>query len=373
MTLHTLSLAFIIRFTKTAQRARKTKASNESGRMKAVSLDIAFKATVACALLVIVLYSSGWDDIIGSSDTRRNLAEQDEVSFPEKPATIVTAFFKLPEAPDRAFMTSMDNLLSMKDYMVIFTTFDLIYHIKKKRNDASDRTVIVPFELESTLYPQIFSKELWMQQKDLYLQESHRLLWVWLGKTWFVNHAIKKNFFNTEVFIWSDVGIFVDSKYNNKVFARHTELIHPRSMLMGAITTKKEFQDITSHLADQTNGWSLPWINIGIFQDVSCMAGYADVFQWFHREFLRVTKTYIENGWFVGNGVNMIQTACMINYGLCRFVTSDAIPGDQFSVSKYLMEGSLPPSHLLLPALAKDTKPPNLIPPISEAANSTRL
>jgi hypothetical protein len=134
---------------------------------------------------------------------------------------VVTSYFRVPSKFEAGRYDGwMRNMLSLQDAMVIFTQPDLVDQIKDLRKHAVNRTIIIPLALEDLPYAKVFPASFWQDQlerdPEKGIHRSYQLFWIWLSKSWCVTQAIRLNVYNSDLFVWSDIGCFRDTNYNSK-------------------------------------------------------------------------------------------------------------------------------------------------------------
>ena len=133
--------------------------------------------------------------------------------------TIVSCYYKFPSKHSHEeYDEWMNNfLLNIPNPIVIFTSPDLVSYIMSKRINFLKNTHIIarPFE-ELELYKEYIDK--WDYQysidKQHYTGRTKECYVVWNSKLKFVKETIEVNPFNTDKFIWSDIGCLRTSNAN---------------------------------------------------------------------------------------------------------------------------------------------------------------
>ena len=103
----------------------------------------------------------------------------------------------------------MGNMLSLQDCMVIFTAPDTVDLIQSHRVNYP-QTVIIPLELNQTMAYNLLTEEEWSQQehidKETNIGHNKFLYSVWHQKPDFVKTAADRNYFQSQYFVWVDIG-----------------------------------------------------------------------------------------------------------------------------------------------------------------------
>lgn len=246
--------------------------------------------------------------------------------------TIVTAYFEISKSKHTKseYDTWMKNMLSLEDAMVIFTSPSLVSKIESFRSHAMNKTIIIGMKISDTMMVSKYSMEFWKNQFDMdpekALHKSYELFWIWLSKSWFVTQAIEMNPFSSDVYVWSDIGCFRDTKYNGKKWLQKTNII-PDSAILFAAWTQPQKQYL--HWVEKTH--YLPFSNSGgMFLAGAQFAGYVKTWKMFHASFLKIIEGYVVRGLFLGDDQTVMQSTCLQNPSLCAFVTPDKVNGDKW-------------------------------------------
>jgi hypothetical protein len=135
--------------------------------------------------------------------------------------TLVTAYFRAKSKyPSTKYDEWMQNMMSLKDPLVIFTQPDLVEMMSNLRSDPSLSTIIIPCTLEDLPISKLKSDlafehagktlSFWEHQLEIDPEKnrhsSYYVFWIWLSKSWLVEQAIQRNFFQSEFFVYTDIG-----------------------------------------------------------------------------------------------------------------------------------------------------------------------
>ena len=233
------------------------------------------------------------------------------------PNTVVTAYYRVPSKfKAESYNEWMKNMLSLQDAMVIFTSRDLISVIQELRSHAKNRTVIVPLELNDLPVGTLYSKEFWQDQLDrdpeIKRHKSYELFWIWLSKSWWTMQAIRMNIFQSDIFMWSDIGCFRNNLYNFKEMIRHRELIPRHEMIQMAHHWPNPpstgfFNDKYGHREN-------------FYHSGSQMAAYADTWKVFHEYFLDTIDGFLERNMIIVEDQVILQSVCLRHPEICAYV-----------------------------------------------------
>ena len=236
--------------------------------------------------------------------------------------TIVTAYFHVPSKHSfTEYEEWMANTLSVNDAMVIYTEPSLVSTMERLRAHAIDLTCIVPMELSDTHIARSYSNDFWERQLSIdpekKIHQSYQLFWIWLSKSWFVHETIHSNPFKSDLFVWSDIGSFRTTEYNNKTVVRHPEVVPQSAILVMA-----------AYPPERAN---TPWIQKGkdpTWVAGAHVAGRINAWNSFHEAFQKTLLGYVEQDLFVGEDQALIQSTCIQHPTLCAVVTPDLVKGD---------------------------------------------
>lgn len=135
--------------------------------------------------------------------------------------TLVTAYFRAKSKyPSSKYDEWMQNMMSLKDPLVIFTQPDLVEMMSNLRADPSLSTVIIPCTLDDLPVSKLKSNSsfirmgkslsFWEHQLEIDPEKSRHssyfVFWIWLSKSWLVEQAIQRNYFQSEFFVYTDIG-----------------------------------------------------------------------------------------------------------------------------------------------------------------------
>jgi hypothetical protein len=103
--------------------------------------------------------------------------------------------------------------------LIIFTSPDLKDYIQEKRKHLLEKTHIICIELQDLEIAERY-KEYWPRQYELDPGKSHgrtiECYILWNSKLWFVKQAIDLNPFQSDKFVWTDIGCLRDETIIHK-------------------------------------------------------------------------------------------------------------------------------------------------------------
>jgi hypothetical protein len=238
------------------------------------------------------------------------------------PNTVVTAYFRVRSkfSVDN-YSSWMKNILSLQDAMVIFTEPDLVDTMRELRKHALNRTVIIQMELDDLPIGPLYTKEFWEDQLDRdpekRVHKSPQLFWIWLSKSWWTLEAIRHNFFQSDLFFYSDMGCFRNDKYNGKTMILHRDQVPPHEMIQMAHheanpPAERFFNDKYKHKSN-------------FYHSGSQMAGYADTWKKFHEYFLDTIDGFLVRKMIIVEDQAVLQSVCLRFPEICAYVPFDQV------------------------------------------------
>lgn len=252
----------------------------------------------------------------------------------KSPNTVVTGYFRVPSKyhPGK-YDGWMTNMLSLQDAMVIFTQAEVVDQIKEMRSHAMNRTVIIPLELEQLPWGKLYSKEFWQDQLDRdpekRIHRSYQLFWIWLSKSWLTTQAIRMNFFDSDLFVWSDIGCFRDNKYKFQTMIQHREMVPPTEMIQMAHHPPKPpaeelFNDKYNHKPN-------------FYHSGSQFAGYKDTWIKFHEYFLDTIDRFLAKKMIIVEDQAVLQSTCLSHPEICAYVPFSQVSDNHYFGLRYVL------------------------------------
>eukprot|EP00532_Pseudo-nitzschia_australis_P005567 CAMPEP_0168173220 /NCGR_PEP_ID=MMETSP0139_2-20121125/5752_1 /TAXON_ID=44445 /ORGANISM="Pseudo-nitzschia australis, Strain 10249 10 AB" /LENGTH=481 /DNA_ID=CAMNT_0008091085 /DNA_START=452 /DNA_END=1897 /DNA_ORIENTATION=- len=252
------------------------------------------------------------------------------------PNTVVTGYFRVrSKYHSSEYDGWMANMLRLQDAMVIFTEPALIDQIKELRSHAANRTLIVPVQLDDLPVARLYSDAFWQDQLDRdpekRIHRSYQLFWIWLSKSWCVTQAMRMNVFQSDLFVWSDIGCFRrGSKFKFKTLVQHREVVPPNEMLQMAHHKPNPPPQHKHSNNDSNNKSSSTSSSLVLFNDKykhgkhfyhsgSLFVGYQNTWRTFHRHFLETIDRFLENHMIVVEDQAVLQSTCLSHPELCAY------------------------------------------------------
>ena len=251
------------------------------------------------------------------------------------PNTVVTAYFRVPSKHKADNYDGwMKNMLSLQDAMVIFTSPDLVSQIKELRQHALNRTVIVPLALDDLPIGTLFSTDFWQDQlnrdPEKKRHKSYQLFWIWLSKSWCTTQAIRLNVFDSDLFMWSDIGCFRDARYNFKTMIQYPSQVPPHEMMQMAHHTPNPPAAQQLFWNDKYN------FKPNFYHSGSQMVAFTETWKTFHAHFLDTIDGFLERHMIIVEDQAVLQSVCLRYPEGCAYVPFDQIKDNHYFGLRYV-------------------------------------
>jgi Bacterial protein of unknown function (HtrL_YibB) len=249
-------------------------------------------------------------------------------------STVVTAYFTLKSKFDKEdYIEWMNNMLSLQDAMIIFTSHEMIDTIQSLRSHATNRTVIIPLDLKQLEIVQKYDTKFWEHQLDIdrekRIHRTHKVFWIWLSKSYFVSQAIQLNPYQSEIFMWSDIGCYRESRYRSKQMIVQIPLIPKDRILQMAHHEPRPPPYIW---------WNDKYSQQPLFyHSGSQMIGYKDTWIRFHTEFLKTVEGFVQRNMFLGEDQTVLQSTCLRVTSLCAYVPYSQVSDNNYFGLRYVL------------------------------------
>jgi hypothetical protein len=149
------------------------------------------------------------------------------------PPTVVTAYYQVSNKHGHEkYLAWVENFLNIPFNLVVFTDKKNAEWIKEKRGNLP--LVLIEKELQDLTYYQYIDVLKQQNGKDRNKKRSPELYVVWHEKVKFVNEAIEQNPFNSDFFVWCDIGTFRDKNYVKNTFPQ-AKYIWPDKITLGML------------------------------------------------------------------------------------------------------------------------------------------
>jgi hypothetical protein len=230
-------------------------------------------------------------------------------------ATVVTCYYRLkskhsPEQYDLWLTTFLENIACN---LVIFTSPDLVQYLYDKRSKFPEKTRIYPIKLADLEIAKKY-KDFWDNQYEMddlkFTGRTKECYILWNSKLWFLKKAIEENPFETDAFIWNDIGCLRTTDES---------IIHRIGAYPNYANISKTAIDITL-LKPFNNKDQRVFINEIHFSGAQ-FGGHTDVVSRFCYRFYKKLDQYIKAGIFIGCDQQTISTVYLENPDLFNCIS----------------------------------------------------
>lgn len=260
--------------------------------------------------------------------------------------TIVTCYYRFPSKHSfEEYDQWMTNFLTtVETPMVIYTDGQSIEKIKRLRQWAEDKTIIIDRPFNTTFCAQEKYMEYWIKdwQRD-YEKQIHnpRLYIVWNEKSKFVEEVMQANYFNTEYFCWCDIGCFrtQENLSNYKNFPKVEKIVATNKIQLLNIEPFNQNEiDYVNIVKEQ----QLQNKIINIFQ-LKCriggtiFLGHKDAWNKWIPTFYSMMDTFIANDTFAGKDQDIMAMISLMYPELVNLIRPPT-PNGWFYLQDYFTE-----------------------------------
>lgn len=236
-------------------------------------------------------------------------------------ATIVTGYFQLEKskASHEVYKGWMQNMLAIKNPMVIFCDEYNIEFIKELRKENIENTKIILTRFEDFYSHRYINNFIQHQQYDSEVSRGHNayLYMIWAEKSNFLKRAIELNPFSTEYFLWVDIGCF--RKPNTEFLnwpssKRISEIPHDKVLLLSVYP----FSEVELSIKNIDELPSFQFTNrIG----APIFGGGKNILLEWHKKYYEMVENFIINGRFIGKDQSIMNSVYLLNQDICDLVT----------------------------------------------------
>jgi hypothetical protein len=217
--------------------------------------------------------------------------------------TVVSAYYKIPSKRTHSeFDIFINNFLNnINCNLIIFTSKDLIQYFKNKIKDRTNIILIIK-EFDNL---EIYKKynNIWDSQYLIDDQKNIRSKYcyiIWNSKLNFIKEAIEINYFNSDKFIWNDIGSIRNSEYIDllKFYPLYDNISNIKIdiiLLNSSIDENKKYFKDEIHFSGAIFG------------------GVINVLLEFHKLYYEKFDEYLKNNQFIGCDQQMILSVYLKN------------------------------------------------------------
>lgn len=239
--------------------------------------------------------------------------------------TVVTAYYEIPSKfPSTKYWEWIENFCKIPCDLVLFTSSNLVEKFKKLRQHSKN-TKIVSLEFEK-LYHYKFLKEYKIEKTKDYVQtHSPELYIIWAEKVKFVRKAIEMNFFNTDTYVWCDIGVFRQIQFLNifKSFPKYENIVKNKMNFLQLKTFQKQ-----DFIKDKFELVGQPYGTVRLGGGIH--GGTVDVWKTYEKMWDDTLQRYFNSNRFSGQDQCVMGTIYIEHPDLFHLVVPQYYGGDEW-------------------------------------------
>lgn len=234
--------------------------------------------------------------------------------------TIVTAYFfsKISKASHEIYVERMKNMLVIDNNMVIFCEKKYSELIRELRKDKLSKTYIIETHYKEFYSYKYINTFLEHYNKDHEKQVGHNiyLYMIWNEKPHFLKKAIEIDPFNTDYFLWVDIGCFRK---------KNVDFIHwPNQIRINQIPKDKilllEVYPFSEKELECKEKENLPLFQFTNRIGATIFGGGKEAIIKWHYLYYELLEYFIIIDRFIGKDQSIMNSLYLINRDLCELV-----------------------------------------------------
>ena len=267
--------------------------------------------------------------------------------------TVVTAYYSIKSkfSKDR-YIEWGKIFMKLESPIVLFTEENLIPELKILRENRPITFVPIPFEELDTwkLY-----KDKWIENHKIDPENSYHtseLYAIWAQKAFFVERAIKSNYFNTEYFFWCDFGAFRNPNIDNRILQTfpQTAYLKGEKILLQSIADLTESDKIIKDDGIYAEKISANWNDVRLVGGL--WGGSISACLKWKKEYQEMLELYFTKGRFAGKDQIVMLSTYLKNPTLADVIKCTLSNIDEWFFFEYLLSNTdtileLSPSYIL--------------------------
>jgi hypothetical protein len=235
-------------------------------------------------------------------------------------STIVTGYFKLnvSKASDSKYKEWMKNMLIIDNPMVIFCDKETREFIEELRIDKKDKTVVIIINIKD-FYSYKYVNEYinnYKIDKEQSVGHSPILYMIWSEKSNFLKRAIELNHFNTDYFLWVDIGCFrrTNIDYLNWPNPSRISKMNKNKVLLLSVVP------FTSSELNCFNKEDLPLFQFTNRIGGTIFGGGKEILLKWHDLYYEMVEYFISINRFIGKDQSIMNSVYLLNREICDLI-----------------------------------------------------
>ena len=236
--------------------------------------------------------------------------------------TIVTSYFQLQKskASHEKYAQWMKNMLVINNQMVIYcdkSSAGLINEIRNN-NGLKDKTLVIPTSFKEFYSFKYVNDYIKHYEMDTEQRVGHNifLYMIWAEKSNFLKRTAELNPFNSDYFIWCDIGCFrrPNTQYINWPNNEKINLIDKSKITLLSVYPFKDSELLCNKRED------LPSFQFENRIGGTIFSGGADAINEWHKLYYEMLEYFISINRFIGKDQSIMNSVYLLNRDLCNIV-----------------------------------------------------
>jgi hypothetical protein len=220
--------------------------------------------------------------------------------------TIVTAYFKLPvsKTSHNQYVKWMKNMLIIRTPMIVFTDRDSKPIIESIRGTLPTHYMTMDFSDFYTSRYEVTFYEHQLLDHEIMIGHNPQLYMIWNEKPHFLKRASELNPFQTEYFLWVDMGCFREpnTRYLDWPTTQKVTQLEPNKMLMVKVYPFRP-EELDNSVLE-----SIPSFQYTNRIGGTMFGGTKKAIEVWHREYYQMLEYFIHMKRFIGKDQSIINS-----------------------------------------------------------------
>ena len=236
-------------------------------------------------------------------------------------STIVTGYFQLEtsKASHDIYSGWMKNMLDNNNHMIIFCDKQSIHQIRELRKEKMEKTLIILTEFTDFYSYRYYDNFIQNQTIDTEVTRGHNALlyMIWAEKSNFLKRAIELDPFETDYFLWVDIGCF---RRPNTEFLNWPNPLRIREIPKDKVLLLSVFPFTKEELSVYNINY-LPSFQFTNRIGAPIFGGGKKVLLEWHSKYYEMVENFIKMGRFIGKDQSIMNSVYLLNKEMCDLVS----------------------------------------------------
>jgi hypothetical protein len=231
--------------------------------------------------------------------------------------TIVTAYFQLSQSKHShdKYTQWMQNMLCINNPMIIYCESDMVNTIMQFRSSQLENTRIIEIKFNEFYTFRYYSHFLEHMKMDTEWRVGHNILlyMIWNEKSHFLKRAIEMNPFQTDYFLWTDIGCFriPNTKYINWPNISHV----PKDKVLLLSVNPFTSDELSCHTIE-----NVPSFQFANRIGGTMFGGGKEILLKWHDIYYNTLEYFISINRFIGKDQSIMNTVYLLNREMCELI-----------------------------------------------------